>query len=56
MSRLPSGPISGQRPAGESDIYTVLALIGTISILVATIYVGYMAQTLYGTLIPPGGS
>jgi hypothetical protein len=44
------------RTAGDNDIYTVLAMVGFLAILVATIYVGFQAQTLFGTLIPPGGS
>ena len=52
-----STPGSGlSRPSAENDIYTVLVVVGFLSLLIATIYVGYRAQTLFGTLLPPGGS
>lgn len=55
MSRLTTGP-AASRAARDNDIYTVLALVGFLFSLIATIYVGYMCQSLFGTLIPPGGS
>lgn len=50
------GPLSGPRATNESDIYTVLVLVAFLFVLAATVYVGYRAQTLFGTLLPPGGS
>ncbi len=47
---------SGQRAAGENDVYTALAFVAFLFVLTATIFVGYKAQTLFGTLLPPGGS
>lgn len=44
------------RQTGDNDIYTVLMLIAFLTVLLATIYVAYRAQTLFGTLIPFGGS
>lgn len=47
----------GPRQANaENDIYTVLIVTAFLFVLIATIYVGYRAQTLFGGLIPPGGS
>lgn len=44
------------RQSGDNDIYTVLMLVGFLFVLIATVYVAYRAQTLFGTLIPFGGS
>lgn len=57
MSQL-STPGSGfsSRSGAENDIYTVLILVAFLFVLTATIYVGFRAQTLFGTLLPPGGS
>jgi flagellin-like protein len=56
MSQM-STPGSGlSRASGESDIYTALILVAFLFVLTATIYVGYRAQTLFGTLLPPAGS
>jgi len=43
------------RGGAENDVYTALILIAFLFVLVATIYIGYRAQTLFGTLLPPGG-
>lgn len=43
------------RPDAESDVYTALLLVALLFILAGTAYVGYKAQTLFGTIIPPGG-
>jgi uncharacterized membrane protein len=57
MSTLPSTLGSGSsRPSAENDIYTALVIVAFLFVLVAVIYVGYRAQTLFGTLLPPGGS
>ena len=53
MSTAGSGLV---RPGAENDIYTVLIVVAFLSVLIATIYIGYCAQTLFGTLLPPGGS
>ena len=44
------------RPTVENDVYTVLILVAFLFVLTATIYVGYRALMLFGTLLPPGGS
>lgn len=44
------------RPAGDSDIYTVLLLVSFLFLLVATIYVAYRAVSMFGGLLPPGGA
>lgn len=55
MSTMGSPGPSGSR-AGESDVYTVLMMVAFLFVLTATVFVGYRAQTLFGTLLPPGGS
>lgn len=57
MSQL-STPGSGfsSRTAADNNVYTALSLISFLMVLVAIIYVGFRAQTLFGTLLPPGGS
>lgn len=47
---------SPRSSASDNDIYTVLIVVAFLFVLIATIYVGYRAQTLFGGLIPPGGS
>ncbi len=44
------------RPKADSDIYTALMLVAFLFVLVATIYVGYRAMTLFGSVLPPPGS
>lgn len=57
MSRMGTpGPAPGPRPGAESDIYTALIFVAFLFVLFATVFVGYKAQTLFGTLLPPGGS
>lgn len=57
MSTLPSTLGTGSsRPSAENDIYTALVIVAFLFVLVAATYVGYRAQTLFGTLLPPGGS
>lgn len=56
MTQLSSLGPGSSRPAGENDVYTALLVIAFLFVLIATIYVGYRAQTLFGTLLPPGGS
>ncbi len=52
----PTGAGRGGRANAESDIYTILLLIAFLSLLLATIYVGYRAVSLLGGLLPPGGA
>ena len=40
----------------ENDIYTVLMLISFLFVLCATVYVAVKATTLFGRLLPAGGS
>ncbi len=49
-------PGPGSRSGGENDVYTVLVLIAFLFVLIATIFVAYKAQSLFGTILPPGGS
>ena len=52
-------PPSAARSSGlraENDIYTVMMLISVLFVLSATIYVAVKATTLFGSLLPPGGS
>lgn len=55
MSTIGSPGPGSVRP-GESDVYTVLIFVAFLFVLTATIFVGYRAQTLFGALLPPGGS
>ncbi|MBU0637492.1 MAG: hypothetical protein KKB50_01400 [Planctomycetes bacterium] len=48
------GP-SSSRPRADNDIYTALMVVAFLFVLVATVYVGYRATTLFGSLLPPGG-
>jgi flagellin-like protein len=43
------------RPRAENDIFTVLIVVAFLFVLAATIYVGYRALTLFGSLLPPPG-
>lgn len=56
MTQMGSMGGGAGRPAADNDVYTALAAIAFLFVLVATIYVGYRAMTLFGTLLPPGGS
>lgn len=57
MSKISGGPQVSRSSAvdAESDVYTVLLCIAFLTLLAATIYVGYRAMTLFGTILPPGG-
>ena len=44
------------RPRADSDVYTALMLVAFLFVLVATIYVGYRAVTLFGNVLPMPGS
>lgn len=54
MTGMKPGP-RASRPSGESDVYTALLGVAFLFLLVATIYVGYRAQTMLGGLLPSGG-
>jgi hypothetical protein len=56
MSTMSTAGSGAARPSAENDIYTALIVVAFLSVLIATIYVGYRAQMLFGTLLPPGGS
>ena len=56
MASVKPGSTRGSRPSADSDIYTALLCVAFLFLLVATIYVGYRAQTLFGGLLPPGGA
>ncbi|MFH1745793.1 MAG: hypothetical protein ABIG44_01985 [Planctomycetota bacterium] len=57
MTTSNTGTVRGtSRPTVESDIYTTLMLVAFLFVLVATIYVGFRAMTLFGTILPPPGS
>ncbi|TWT44009.1 hypothetical protein RAS1_04130 [Phycisphaerae bacterium RAS1] len=56
MTQLSTGP-SRPRPAdAENDIYTALMAIAFLFTLSSTIYVAVRSLTLFGTILPPGGS
>lgn len=56
MSQIGGSGSGLLRPSGENDVYTALILVAFLFVLGATIYVGYIAQSCFGTLLPPGGS
>jgi hypothetical protein len=55
MSTLGGGP-RGTRPRADNDVYSALMLVAFLCMLAATVYVGYRASLLFGTLLPPRGS
>ncbi len=56
MSTVGGGPGRSPRPRADNDVYTALMFVAFLFMLAATAYVGYRAQTLFNTLMPPGGS
>lgn len=56
MSSMNTPGMGGPRPAADNDIYTALQLIGFLFVLTAVIYVAYRMASLFGNVIPPGGS
>lgn len=57
MSMMNSpGMGSSRGGSSDNDIYTVLALVGLLFGLIALFYVIYRAGTLFGSVIPAGGS
>ncbi len=53
MSTTP-GP-GTPRQSADDDIYAALIFVAFLAVLIATIYVGYRAQVLFGKIIPLGG-
>ena len=47
---------SVSRPKAENDVYTAMMVVAFLFVLVATLYVGYRAMSLFGTILPPPGS
>ena len=56
MSTMNTPGMGGAPRSSDNDVYTVLALVATLFVLVATIYIGYRSMSLCGTLLPAGGS
>lgn len=56
MATMNTGQTRPTGPRAENDIYTALIFVAFLFVLAATIYVGYRAMTLFGGLLPPGGS
>lgn len=57
MAAPSTGAVRGVvRPAAENDVYTAMMAVACLFVLVATIYVGYRAMSLFGSLLPPPGS
>ena len=53
---MSTGPARGSRLRAENDVYTVLMLVAVLFLLLATMYVGFRAFTLFGTILPLPGS
>ena len=51
-----SGAARSSGVRAENDVYTVMMLISFLFVLSATIYVAVKATTLFGGLLPKGGS
>ncbi|MFO0838200.1 MAG: hypothetical protein U1D55_06700 [Phycisphaerae bacterium] len=54
MSMMSSGPGAGR--SAENDIYTALMVIAFLFTLAALVYLIYRTNSLFGGLLPPGGS
>ena len=52
----PTASAGSSGPRAENDIYTALIFIAFLFVLITTIYVAFRATTLFGSLVPPGGS
>ncbi len=55
MAGVSPGP-ARTRPRAENDIYTALLCVAFLFLLVAAIYIVFRAVTLFGTVLPPGGT
>lgn len=54
MTEMPQ--LRTPRPAGpEHDIYTLLAAVGALVLLIALVFVGVRTYQLFGSLLPPSG-
>jgi hypothetical protein len=56
MSTMNTPGAGSPQTGGENDIFTALTAVAFLFVLAATIYVGYRAVTLFGSLLPPPGS
>ncbi len=52
-SRVPAAPMMPGR--ARNDIYTVLLIVATVLVLVATVYLAFMCYGYYGTFLPLSG-
>ena len=55
MSQMNTPGSGHSRQNAENDVYTALIVVAFLFVLLATIFVGYQALTLFGTLLPSGG-
>lgn len=55
MAKSNPGPARPTGIAAESDIYTVLLLVSSLSLLGAVIFVAVRATAAFGSFLPPGG-
>ncbi len=55
MARTPA-TASRPRPSADNDVYTVLVLVSFLSMLGATLFVAYKSVSMFGSMLPPGGS
>ena len=53
MSTTPGSPTPHK--SADDDVYAALIFVAFLAVLIATIYVGYQAQALFGRIIPIGG-
>jgi len=57
MAKSETGPGRAvSRPSAENDIYTAVMAVAFLFVLTATLYVGFRAMSLFGSLLPPPGS
>jgi hypothetical protein len=56
MSQMSSSGSSRPRGSADNDVYTTLMVVAFLFVLIATIFVGYKAMTLFGGLMPPPGT
>ncbi len=56
MTMASPGPVRTPRTKADNDVYTVLVIVSFLFVLAATLYVGFRALELFGTVLPPPGS
>ncbi len=56
MAKTSTGTSRPAGPRAENDIYTALSCVAFFFMLLATVYVGWRAFTLFGSVLPPAGS